>query len=467
MWWLVLACRPAARPQDSPPESRVDSVDSRIDSPADSPKDSPGDSELPTPPASRVVWGDLHSHTNLSMDGCEDNSGVGCLPRTSLKPAEDWYARAREFGLDFAAMTDHSEFAVYEDVTSGQSLDIWSRTLEVLGAPAEGDPLGFAGYEWTAHCEAGQGIHRTVVLEEAAPCAAWRVPSCPLNEQKLEIGKERYYPDPERPRRDTTDELLEGLAAAASSEGCEDTRWVAFVHHPAYRTPADIDWSEPGPLLEEEQLVEVFSEHGSSECVDPTAEHCDWNLATTTYSPAGSLQAMLQAGHRPGLLAGTDSHDGRPGSIPDGPGPNSLYDDTDDDGIPDTARHHFTAGGLTGLIVDPELELTRAGVFDALESKRTVAASWNFESLSVWLLSSSGTWHAPGEALEPGTYRLFVELEDAELESWTWEWVQPDGGFTPEPAELGFAAGDVGYLRLRAQLRGQDQRVWVSPWWAD
>ncbi len=469
MLWLVLGCRPAASPEDTTlPESRTDSPrDSPGDSPRDSPRDSPKDSEALTPPASRIVWGDLHSHTNLSMDGCEDNAGVGCLPRAALLPADDWYARARESQLDFAAMTDHSEFSVYEDVTSGARMDIWSRTLEVLARPAQGDPLGFAGYEWTAHCAGAQGLHRTVVLEEPQPCAAWRVASCPLKEQKAAIGKERYYADSERPRRDDTSELLEGLAAAPTSDGCEDSRWIAFVHHPAYTIPADIDWSDPGPLLAEEALVEVYSEHGSSECVNPAAPYCDWNLATEVYSPAGSLQAMLQAGHRPGLLAGTDSHDGRPGSLGDGPGPNSLYDDTDGDGVPDTAQHHRAPGGLTGLIVDPDAELDRAAIFDALESKRSVAASSSFEVLRVWVLSSTGTWHAPGEALEPGEYRLFVDLEDPDLEDWTWEWMLPDGSARAAPTELSFAPGDVGYLRLRAQLRGQEHRVWVSPWWAD
>jgi hypothetical protein len=70
-----------------------------------------------------------------------------------------------------------------------------------------------------------------------------------------------------------------------------------------------------------EHLVEISSEHGVGECVDPNAADCAWRVnSSVEYVPEGAVQNALGLGHRLGFLAGTDSHDARPGSVDDGPG---------------------------------------------------------------------------------------------------------------------------------------------------
>src|SRR5687768_2247265 len=81
--------------------------------------------ETGTPPDApvRVAWGDVHNHTNLSQDGCED-SEAACGPDSFL-PGEAVFANAQANGLDFAAMTDHAEFSRYQRDADAVDLDVW------------------------------------------------------------------------------------------------------------------------------------------------------------------------------------------------------------------------------------------------------------------------------------------------------------------------------------------------------
>ena len=416
MLWALLGCRPAAQPSESGFEGL------------------------------RLVWADLHAHTNLSMDGCEAN-GQGCTSREPGLPASDVLDQAQESGLGVLALTDHVEFSLYTDLDNGTVHDIWERTLELVGA-APPELVVLPGYEWTAHCTEAQGIHRTVVFEEPDACESLRVPSCQLSGHKEELGHEVYTVNPNE-KAGNTDKLYARIGEVSECS----SRWLTFVHHPALTTPASIDWGHAaGP--EDELLVEVHSEHGSSECTDPTVEGCDWAVSEF-HDPLGSIQSALANGQRPGFLAGTDSHDARPGSVQDGPGPSGLYVDTDGDGKEESAELHPYAGGLTGIWVE---ELSREAVFDALLDKRTVAASWPLE------VRVTAGGELPGRELPVGEHPVEVALEG--VEDWTWELVATDGSFIEEPTTFILSEGEVVYLRIRAQVDGEEQRVWASPWWA-
>ncbi|HJN73909.1 MAG TPA: hypothetical protein QGF58_08260 [Myxococcota bacterium] len=395
----------------------------------------------------RLVWADLHAHTNLSMDGCEAN-GEGCVSREPGMPAADVLDTALQNGLSVLALTDHAEFSTYTDLSTGVGHEIWPRTLEIIQSAPDGLVV-FPGYEWTAHCVDAQGIHRTVVFESPGACEELRVPSCQLVGQKDELGLEVYGENPNEPAGNT-DKLYSRLAEV---EACS-TRWLSFVHHSAMTTPASVDWGHAaGP--EDEVLLEVHSEHGSSECRDPLSEGCAWGLSEF-HDGSGSLQAALAAGQRPGLLAGTDSHDARPGSLSDGPGPSGLYVDMDSDGLLETALPHPFAGGVTGIWVE---SLEREEVFDALLDKRTIAASWPME------ITALAGEELPGRALEIGQWPLTVSVSG--VDDWTWELVSASGTVEEEPESMTLASTDVFYLRIRASVDGVEQRAWASPWWAE
>ncbi|NOY27322.1 MAG: hypothetical protein GXP62_15755, partial [Oligoflexia bacterium] len=99
--------------------------------------------------------------------------------------------------------------------------------------------------------------------------------------------------------------------------------------------------------------MEIYSEHGSSECWDDSLEGCGWAFNTAQgYHPQGSIQAALDHGYQLGFVAGTDSHDGRPGSIEDGPSHVAHWRD----GLEGGPQVQFTGGGVTGLLVTQPLD---------------------------------------------------------------------------------------------------------------
>jgi hypothetical protein len=83
----------------------------------------------------RLVWGDLHSHSNLSHDGCEDPD-ADCLPRGAT-PALDAFDQAAAAGLDFASITEHAEWEAWIDHDTDQEVGIWSEAQRLVDAHNE------------------------------------------------------------------------------------------------------------------------------------------------------------------------------------------------------------------------------------------------------------------------------------------------------------------------------------------
>lgn len=415
----------------------------------------------PAPPPLRIAWGDLHNHTNLSQDGCE-NADAGCLPDESL-PGEPVFARAEANGLDFAAITDHAEFSRYQRDADGIDLDVWERTKELVAAAETGPVVPILGFEWTASCRYQEGepeyekVHRTVLLEDPGACAALRVPSCHTPGASVEAGAERYwYTDLDAVL--LPNELEAALAAAGDLDGCAPTRWIAFYHHPAEEIPAWVDWADPDNDVPGDVVVEIASQHGSSECWDAGAEGCDWRHNTEHYVPEGSIQYALQLGKKLGFVGGTDNHEADPGNL-------ERVGMVRNTQVGDTANSQFTKGTVTGVILPEALPLTRAALFDAIERRNTVAASWAFEGLSVEATGPDGARWLPGDDVPAAATPLTiaVTLDDPTVSSWTAELVAPDGTVAPAD-QLTLAPGDARYLRIRAFVGEEEHRVWASPW---
>lgn len=421
-------------------------------------KDLPGTDTAPPawegPP--RVAWGDVHNHTNLSHDGCE-NPAADCAP-TDWLPAEQVFARAEANGLAFTAITDHAEVSGYAREADGVDLDIWERTKELIAAAGDDPVIGIPGYEWTGYCrfEGGeiQKIHRTVLLEDPSPCAQWRVPSC-HGEGVLVEGSERYTYSGIDIAVSPSD-LDAALGAAGDAEGCAPSRWSAFFHHPAQTIPAPVDWADPIATVPGDTVVEIASQHGSSECWDLAAEGCDWHTDIERHLPTGSIQYALQLGHRLGFVGGTDNHEANPGAL-DAAGPvRNLTDGT-------SALAQYSSGAITGILFEADT-LTRARLFDSLGARHTVASSYVFVGLTVMADGADGSHWLPGDLLPAaaGPFTLTVALDDPRVSEWTAELVDPWGATTPIEA-LTLAEGEVRYVRIRAWIGEIEHRVWASP----
>ena len=206
-----------------------------------------------SPTAPRILWGDLHGHSNYS-------DGTG-LP-------EDYYRYARDVaGLDVAALSDHDHWGL-------EFLDthppLWADIVRVTRSFHEpGRFVTLLAFEWTNWAF---GHRHVLYFDDDGPLITSLAPA---TDRPEELWK-----------------ALEGHSA------------LTVAHHPA-GGPIAIDWSIP-PDPRFEPITEVSSVHGSSEAADSPARIYD--------AVAGHyVRDALDRGYRLGFVGSGDTHDGHPG----------------------------------------------------------------------------------------------------------------------------------------------------------
>jgi hypothetical protein len=203
----------------------------------------------------RILWGDLHGHSNYS-------DGTG-LP-------EDYYRYARDVAaLDVAALTDHDHWGI-PFLDSAPAL--WKEIQEQTRSFHEpGRFVTLEGYEWTNWIYG----HRHV----------------------LHFGEGLEIRSCIDPAYDTPGELWDSLRGEPV---------LTIAHHSA-GGPIAVDWSIP-PDPELEPVTEIVSVHGSSESLDSPG---------VIYSPVPGnfVRDALARGYRLGFVGSGDSHDGHPGLV--------------------------------------------------------------------------------------------------------------------------------------------------------
>jgi hypothetical protein len=289
-----------------------------------------------------LYWGDLHAHTGYS-------DGFG------TPPASFEYGRNQQ-GLDFCALTDHAEWIGFFQsrlrMADGSPLPLWANLIaEVEARYAPGAFVPFPGYEWTSD-EHG---HRTVVFGRTDP-----LPEVP----------------PSTTSHRTPEELWTALAPyTAMTIPHHVTRWGRLM-----------DWSRYNPALD--RLVEIYSKWGNGASAwtsyEPPTHYMQYPFLRGQAAPSG-VDAMLALGHRIGIIASTDSHQGHPGSTaPDERLgiilPPAEYPTTGEDFLEAleqgyTVDHREPAGGGGGLAAVWATELTREAIWEGLYGRRTFATS--------------------------------------------------------------------------------------------
>ncbi|MHC5209997.1 MAG: CehA/McbA family metallohydrolase [Planctomycetota bacterium] len=204
---------------------------------------------------SRILWADLHGHSNLS-------DGTG-LP-------EDYYSYARDVArLDIAALSDHDHWGLpFMDRTP----DMWETVKRATREAHEpGRFVTLLAYEWTSWIHG----HRHV----------------------LYFTDEGEIFSSVDPRHATPRGLWDALAGQPA---------LTLTHHSAGE-PVPTDWSwAPDPVLE--PLTEIMSVHGCSEAADAPR-------TVRGGIPGNFARDALDQGYRLGFVGSGDSHDGHPGLV--------------------------------------------------------------------------------------------------------------------------------------------------------
>jgi hypothetical protein len=336
------------------------------------------------PDAIPIGWTDLHGHSGLA-----DGWGT----------AEDWYAHARDVAvLDAAALSEHD-----------WQLDDGELNSLLQATEAAHDPPGFVSVPALEINRLGHEIAYVFDPSLLTPSARAEGGATTLWAE-TDIG----YP---------TAVLTPGLESVLTNPSVEVVTHSSLA--PSMGTAFPLTKEHPNW-----HVIEVYSAHGSSECVD--CPRSAWHEPSGDDGGWGSVRDALSAGYRLGLIAGGDSHDGRPGTSGWGAQPGGLgavlWTERSRDGLQDALRSrrvYGTTGSRT--IVDFEVDgASMGGVVKASTEHRirfrVVDAS---PVRSVALVRNGIEWKTLDGAIgwqevvdtdpEPSSWYLRAQLLDGNL----------------------------------------------------
>ena len=374
-------------------------------------------------PAEQTWWGDLHSHTEHSFDGVGGNVFE--------------YARWVS-GLDFHAMTDHSNGPAREGFTRGLGPHVWD--------------------EYTAATDAHHAPDEFVTLHayEASFPAPW--------------GHHNVYfrgaPGPLlSPSQVTLPELWAALTAGEA---------LTIPHH-TNKFPQPLDWDDDDPARR--RNFEIYSAHGLSEAYDPSHplafEHSEFTNRSASARTGISAQDAWMRGLRLSTIAASDDHRSQPGKPHWGlaavRAPELTREAVFD------ALHARRTYGTTGqrILLDFRVNDAPMGSEIALEAPLPEPCAGTSPECGERAAATAAlaprfevTAHGTDviEAVEilrysepDGGFRVIHDLRPNALD---FSWSGRDGGFRDDA---------IYYLRLRQRspVRGRVVMAWSSPIWVN
>ncbi len=288
----------------------------------------------------RFYLGDVHSHTGASRDGGSSDM-AGTCDSEECAALSDYLAIAHENGLDFVAVTDHTNARhAATDEAFAQARD-----TVLAGQDQAGGFLTLLGAEIWFELEGSEGErielgHRTLILfgDDAVQASFEVTDGMPTG---------------------TSDDVVESCAAVWGYAADLEARFgelVLFAHHPAAYRPMATMWDCHDDHFE--PVVEIYSEHGSSDLIVPDYDPL-WSQTVETGTVEHAMDPTGFA-HRLGFVGGTDSHDTRPGSV-------CRTDPEHED--------HPYGGGLTVAVLDATDGFTRRSLYGSFRDRRTYATS--------------------------------------------------------------------------------------------
>lgn len=351
-------------------------------------------------PELKIYWGDLHSHTHYSWDGVGHNNFD--------------YAKHTS-GLDFYAMTDHSDPAsgAFAEGLGPSVPDVWSEYTALTDHHYEpGHFVTIHAYECSL--EAPYGHHNVFFRDKAGPLFAEGDLSLP--------------------------ELWKALRAGEA---------LTIPHHTG-KMPFPIFWYPHNSELD--RNIEIYSAHGLSEAYDPSHPLSFENSTFTDPSKSVKGPQYVQDAWAQGLqlstIASSDDHRAHPGQPQYGlaavaaPGltRGEIFD----------ALYHRRTYGTTGskILLDFSVDGQSMGrqVTVRDHPKLSVEAHGTAEIETVEVLRFSKS---------DGVFKVLRTLHPGVID---FEWGAADKSFTED---------SIYYVRLRQAglVRNHVAMAWSSPIW--
>lgn len=390
-------------------------------------------SEAPTAqcPAYRalknVYFGDLHVHTSYSLDsfGFANRNdpaaayafarGLSDLPLASGEGGASTAARLSR-PLDFAAVTDHSEFlslmalcgygtkmtpsdcAALADQGSARQTMLVATSLARL-AQVQPTPLAVCQSDPVACEMAERGAwqrNREITNAANEPCAftalhafEWTATTGFANLHRNVVFKSDVLPAqaPDYLSYPTPLALWQSLdSTCKAADGCA----ALTIPHNSNLSQGEMwdtadDPISRGYMQRYQKLVEIYQHKAASECAPGSVlsdPGCAFEYDPDNDNAAGyvrnglakGLELQRQTGANPlamGIIASTDTHNGAPGYVGEqtwnGHGANQ-----DDTAAERLEMPYFGPGGLTAVWAE---ENTRAAIYGALERREVYATS--------------------------------------------------------------------------------------------
>ena len=220
-------------------------------------------SEVWTEPQENIYWGDLHVHTNFSLDAF-------FMFQTPGRYADEAGMFALHCAkLDFYAVTDHAESLTRNDyweesIRAARSFNAYGREHPT----PDGDPsiIAFTGWEWTQQDPWG---HKNVILKYDDPD---KLPPSPIRCYKGFLGfrPRDWFANQDLTFLAETPEKLYSLLETYCTEAGTGCEAVVIPHGTAWgQLNIRVDWEvqlnpkQHSPELQ--RLIEVYSKHGNSE----------------------------------------------------------------------------------------------------------------------------------------------------------------------------------------------------------
>ncbi len=399
----------------------------------------PAKDAVPANPQRNLLWGDLHIHTSYSTDAY--TLGVRATPDDAYRFARGGtiehgvgYPIRIDRPLDFAAVTDHSEYLGAARVNAEQVLPLETRSLrerllhdgplsltvaflrsvrnvsglDVYTMTPEIDAIGreawqlmidvaqrhyqpgvfttLLGYEWTSMPD-GQNLHRNVIYRDT------RVPDFPYSSlESLDPADLWDALDAQR---------AAGMTMLAIPHNANVSNGLMYGSRQYDGSPFDAAYAEQ--RLRNEPLSEILQVKGSSDThplLSPEDEFADFEIFSAQLSPTGAqseprgsyardaLRTGIEFAHsegfnpyRFGVIGSSDSHNASSsveegnhhGKLPfmDGSAALRLGKAT----LLRGSLHRPSQWGAAGLAAVWAQENTRESIYDALARRETYATS--------------------------------------------------------------------------------------------